>query len=75
MISTAQMVNKLYCSAPVAVNIPAVNNMAPVGIKKQKNKPVLPNTKRKMINNPPYLISDSMSKMDKHIVNSPTRLF
>jgi len=67
MASKIQIVKILYCKSPVAAKIPAVNNMAPVGIKKQKNKPVLPYTKRKMSSNPPYLISDSISKMDKNM--------
>jgi hypothetical protein len=53
----------------VAANIPAANNTAPLGIKKQKNNPVLAYTSRQIINNPPYLINASMSKMDKKKLN------
>ncbi|HKO81004.1 MAG TPA: hypothetical protein VJU78_11445 [Chitinophagaceae bacterium] len=54
-----------YCSPPVATKTPAANNTAPLGKKKQKNRPVVLYTNRKTINNPPYLISDSGSKIVK----------
>jgi len=61
----------LYCSRPVAVYIPAVNNRAPAGIKKQKNKPVLPYTNKNTISNPPSLISESGSKIFKKPSKKP----
>ena len=39
-VNRLQTVKISYCSPPVAVYIPAVNNIAPVGIKKQKNNQI-----------------------------------
>ena len=52
---------------PVAVYKPAIKMKAPVKMKKQKNKPVVPNTIKHTSNNPPYRISASTSKMAKKL--------
>jgi hypothetical protein len=66
-----QKEKRLLCNWPVATNIPPVKINAPLGTKKQKNKPVWAYTARNMISNPPYCIIASALKTDsryKHVL-------
>jgi hypothetical protein len=70
MISAPQTVYISYGISPVAVKMPAVKMKAPVGIKKQKNKPVVPYTTSITSSRPPYLINASASKMDNILLRT-----